>query len=304
MVRGAVLMAVGVSGALLMLLWTFGAAQGPQPAPAPAPPPRPAVLHQPGIVYARVGQDLQLDLAMPAEGSGPFPAIVCLHGGGWVAGERKQMAQTIEVLARNGYVAVAPDYRLAPQHRFPAQLEDCKAVVRWLRANATTYKIEPNRIGALGLAAGGHLACLLGVTHKDDLPEGKGGNPEQSSGVQAVVSVSGPTDLTQPVWSKVAVERNLLPLLGGTLEQVPDAYRAASPMTYATRGSPPFLFIHGVADRVVPPSQAQALSEKLRKAGGSARVVLLEGEGQTWRGEALHRALTEMLTFFNESLKK
>jgi acetyl esterase/lipase len=301
MVRGAVLMALGASGVLVML-WTFGVAQGPQP--APAPPPRPAVLHQPGIVYARAGEELRLDLAMPAEGAGPFPAVLCLHGGGWVAGERKQMAQTIEVLARRGYVAVAPDYRLAPQHRFPAQLEDCKAVVRWLRANATTYKIEPNRIGAVGLAAGGHLACLLGVTHRDDGFEGKGGNPEPSSGVQAVVSLSGPTDLTQPVWGKVAVERNLVPLLGGTIEQVPNAYRAASPMTYASRGGPPFLFIHGAADRVVPASQAQALAEKLRQAGGSARIVLLEGEGQTWRGEALRRGIAEMLNFLDERLKE
>jgi acetyl esterase/lipase len=291
--------------AVVAVLWTFGVAQGPRPDPAPSPSPRPQPLHQPDLVYARVGDAaLVLDLAMPSEGDGPFPAIVCLHGGGWVGGSRKEMTLTIDALARRGYVAVAPDYRRAPAHRFPAQLEDCKAAVRWLRANATTYKVEPNRIGVVGVAAGGHLSCLLGVTHRDDNLEGLGGNLDQSSGVQAVVSLSGPTDLTQPVWGKIVVERNLVPLLGGTLAQVPSAYRAASPMTYVTRSAPPFLFIHGGADDVVPPSQAQNLAEKLRQVGGSARVVLLDGEGHIWRGERLRWGIAEMLNFFDERLKE
>src|SRR5207253_1204092 len=98
----------------------------------------------------------------------------------------------------------------------------------------------------------------------------------------------------------VAVERNLVPLLGGTFEQVPNAYCAASPMTYANRGGPPFLLLHDAADRVVPPAQAQALAEKLRDAGGSARAVLLEGPDEAARGQAMLRGFAEVLNFFNE----
>src|SRR4051812_45924664 len=107
---------------------------------------RPKVLQEADVVFAQGGgSSLRLDLARPAEG-GPFPAVVCLHGGGWVSGDRRQMAQTIEVLARRGYVAVAPDYRLAPAHPFPAAVEDAKAAVRWLRANAAKYRIDRERI--------------------------------------------------------------------------------------------------------------------------------------------------------------
>src|SRR4051812_16305493 len=148
------------------------------------------------MVFARVGErDLLLDLARPERG-GPYPAVLLLHDGGWIDGSRKQFEQTLRTLAARGYVAVAADYRLAPQDRFPAPLEDCKAAVRWLRANAADHAIDPARVGVVGFAAGGHLACLLGVTVPEDGLEGAGGNPDQSSRVQAVVSFFGPTDLT------------------------------------------------------------------------------------------------------------
>src|SRR5205823_333626 len=174
----------------------------------------PQVRDEPDVEFARPGGvALKADLALPNEGKGPFPAVVCLHGGGWVSGDRKQMSKTIEVLARRGYVALAPDYRLAPAHRFPACVEDCKAAVRWLRANAGKYRIDPGRIGAVGLSAGGHLACLLGVTTPGDGLEGTGGNSDRSSAVQAVVSFAGPTDLTaEELWTKEVLRRNLEPL--------------------------------------------------------------------------------------------
>src|SRR5579884_678149 len=104
-----------------------------------------------GIVFGKGGEtELKLDLAMPKEGEGPFPAIICLHGGGWVGGERQQMKGTIEAMAQRGYVAISPDYRLAPQDRFPAQIEDCKAALRWVRANAEKYRINPEKIGVFG----------------------------------------------------------------------------------------------------------------------------------------------------------
>src|SRR5262249_51489713 len=141
------------------------------------------------LVYGKGGDtDLQLDLAMPKDGAGPFPALVCIHPGSWRQGNRQQLGQTIEVLAGHGYAAVTVSYRLVPTAIFPAQIEDCKAAVRWLRANAKKYKVDPDRIGAIGFSAGGHLACLLGTTDRNDGLEGNGGNPEQSSRVQAVVS--------------------------------------------------------------------------------------------------------------------
>jgi acetyl esterase/lipase len=286
----------GAVAGLGLLVWTFTAAQGP-----PA-----RVRQETDVVFAQVADiSLKVDVAMPIEGDGPFPAVVCLHGGGWVGGDRKQMSQTIEVLARRGYVAIAPDYRLASKHRFPACIEDCKCAVRWLRANAGKYRVNPARIAAVGLSAGGHLACLLGVTEPGDGLEGTTGPLDQSSRVQAVVSFSGPTDLTdETLHIPEVVKGNLVPLLGGTLAEVPDLYRKASPLHYSPGTPPPFLLIHGSADRVVPVHQAHALANKLKRSGASSRVMELEGEDHTWSGASLMKSIDQMLTFLDESLRK
>lgn len=259
-----------------------------------------------GIVFGKGGTtELKLDLAVP-QGEGPFPAILCLHGGGWIGGERQKMRGTIEEMARKGYVAISPDYRLAPRDRFPAQIEDCKAAVRWLRANAAKYRVNPERIGVFGFSAGAHLACLLGVTGKNDGLEGEGGNAEQSSAVQAVVSFFGPTDFTQPVWCKEVREQHLVPFLGGTADEKADVYRRASPLTYAGKNAPPFLFVHGTDDAIVPIQQSEALAEKLRQAGMSARLIAVDGEGHGWGWSHEHRivSIAEMMKFFDETLKK
>jgi acetyl esterase/lipase len=285
-----------VAGALLCAALATGA--------EPTPDPRP-VRRESDLAFGMGGgRVLKLDLAMPARGDGPFPAVVCVHGGGWVGGDRTQMATTITVLARCGYVAVSPDYRLAPADRFPAALEDCKAAVRWLRANAARYRINPNRIGAVGFSSGAHLACLLGVTEKEDGLEGSGGNAGESSAVQAVVSFFGPTDLTHRFWTPVMETKNLLPLLGGTLEEKPDAYRRASPLAYIRRTSPPFLCIHGTRDRTVPAQQSQAFVERLQGAGAAARLLLVPDVGHGWSGEKLWQSLGQMLHFFNEKLQR
>jgi acetyl esterase/lipase len=280
------------------------------------------ILFDANIVFGKGGNtDLRLDMARPASGgsvapgtefpvgpagAGPFPAIICLHSGGWVGGDRKQMKGTIEALARRGYVAVSPDYRLAPKDRFPAQIEDCKAVVRWLRANAEKYCINPQRIGAFGFSAGAHLACLLGVTSKDDGLEGESGNAEQSSAVQAVVSFFGPTDFTQPDWSKEVRQRHLEPFLGGPAEAKADVYHRASPMTYVSKNAPPFLFVHGTADDIVPIQQSERMVEKLQQAGVSARLIAVQEEGHGWGWSHEHRltGLAHMMNFFDAELKK
>jgi acetyl esterase/lipase len=257
------------------------------------------------IVYGKGGDTkLQLDLAMPKDGKGPFPAVVFLHGGGWRAGQRQQMRPLIEGAARRGFVAVTVSYRLAPKAKFPAQIEDCKAAVRWLRANAKKYKINPDRNGAVGFSAGGHLACLLGAGSKADKLEGSGGNAGQSSRVQAVVSFFGPTDFSTREWTKDLEEAVVVPFLGGTIDDRPEVYKQASPITYVSKESPPHLFFHGDKDKLVPVDQSKRLAKKLQGAGVPARVVVFEGDGHGFSKANNEKAIKEMYAFLAERLKK
>ena len=172
------------------------------------------------LVYGKGGAvDLQLDLATPAQGKGPFPAVVCIHGGGWRGGSRQQLDGLIKVLAKRGFVAATVSYRLTDKAAFPAQIEDCKAAVRWLRANAEKYRIRADAVGAVGFSAGAHLASLLGTADKSAELEGQGGNADQSSRVQAVVSFFGPSDFTVKTWDKKVEDFFLVPFFGGTFEE-------------------------------------------------------------------------------------
>ena len=254
------------------------------------------------------GQELRLDLAVPA-GPGPFPAILCVHGGGWRGGSRKLFAETLKVLAGRGYVAAAVEYRLAPDHKFPAQIEDCKCEVRWLRANAAKYKVDPNRIGAVGFSAGGHLVCLLGLTTRADGLEGTGDlTPDaarQSSRVQAVVSFFGPTDFTREDWDP-KVQPLITDFLGGTLKEKPAVYAKASPVTYVRpdKDNPPFLIFHGTQDDIVRYSHAVLLVKKLHEVKAPAELVTMEGEGHGWKGEKLQESVAKTILFFDRHLKQ
>ncbi len=257
-----------------------------------------------GVVFGKVGtRELQLDVAVPKTGTGPFPCVVFLYGGGWQVGSRKDMNAFMEGVAKIGYVGVAAEYRLVPGAVFPAQVEDCKAAVRWVRANAAKYRVNPEKIGVVGFSAGGHLASMLGVTGKEDGMEGDAGNADQSSKVQAVVNVFGPTDFCARNWDKKLETSVIVPFLGGTFEEKGETYKKASPITYVKKDSPAFLFIHGTTDAIVPVDQSTRMAEKLKEAGVDAKVVIYPGEGHGFSGAKNIEALKEMVAFLDARLK-
>ena len=265
----------------------------------------PEIVVERDLVYGKgADTDLKLDLAMPKAGDGPFPAVVFLHGEGWRAGNRQQMNHFIEGMAGLGYVAITVEYRLVPAARFPAQVEDCKAAVRWLRANARKYRVDPDRIGVVGFSAGGHLAAMLGVTGKEDGLEGIGGNPGQSSRVQAVVTFFGPTDFSTRDWSKDLENEVIVPFLGGSLADKSDVYKRASPINYVTRDAPPFLIFHGTDDKLVPIDQARRLAAKLKSLDVPTQLVELPGEGHGFTDAGNQRSMQQMLDFLGARLKQ
>ena len=149
------------------------------------------------VLYAQPdGEELRLDVAWPAKATAPAPGVVVLHGGGWTMGDRKSLDGLIRKFAAAGRPAATVSYRFAPKHPWPAQIEDAKAAVRFLRRNAAKYGMDPERMGAIGFSAGAHLAMMLGVTGPADGLEGSPAADDPSSRVQAVVSWFGPTDLT------------------------------------------------------------------------------------------------------------
>lgn len=258
---------------------------------------------QKNIEYGKVGdRPLVLNLAKPKELSEPAPAIVCIHGGGWAAGDKTMFDGLIRELANQGYVAVTVGYRFAPQDPFPAQVEDCKCAVRWLRKNAAELKIDPQRVGAVGASAGGHLAMMLGVMDTADGLEGSGGWPDESSKVQAVVAYFGPTNLVgeYPVASRGIVKN----FIGGTLEEKKDEYVRASPITYVDKSDAPLLIFQGTKDILVPYDQAFQMADALTKVGVPGRIEILLGQSHGWAGKELERTMRATREFFDEHLKE
>jgi acetyl esterase/lipase len=301
------------SARLLRILWlaALSSALGctttrPRPAPRPVSTPATIVRDENDVVYSRAGgEDLKLDVCAPKNLRGPFPAVVLIHGGGWDHGCKGDFQATAVALAERGYVALTIDYRLAPRHKFPAQLDDCRTAVRWLRAHAERYQVDPDRVGAFGISAGGHLALLLGLTETKNVNEKSGEYAEQSCKVQAVVNVMGPTDLARPGWPAYT-EELLVSLVGGERDKIPAAYASASPLTYVRPGLPPVLTIHGTADRLVPYEQAKLLHAALLEAGVTSRLETMEGKGhgEGWTADDLHRTGETILDFLNTYLKR
>ena len=235
------------------------------------------------IVYGTGGDvDLTLDLARPAQGTGPFPALVFLFGGGYTTGTKRSWADAIRKAAQRGYVAVAIDYRLTsvlengmPKYPFPAQVHDGKCAIRWLRSNAGAYAIDSNRIGVVGYSAGANLALMLGLTKVSDGLEGDCGDERMSSRAQAIINIAGVTDWVMAYHD--VYPKDTEALLSGLPEQTPERYTAASPLTYVNPDAPPVLSVYGTYDPLFP--QGKLLDEKMKAVGASHTLIIKDGVG-------------------------
>lgn len=313
-------------------------AADPAPVPAQGPAVAPAQVPQPGrdrfggrrgfeapagvkkiadVVYATVDGpdgdkiDLKLDLYVPekvAEGERARPLVIWIHGGGWQGGSKDRCPASRLVL--EGYTVASIQYRLTDVAPWPAQIQDCKGAVRWLRANAAKYGIDGERIAAWGSSAGGHLAAMLGLTNpKDDLVlEGDvGGNATESSSVQAVINWFGPADLVKLV-EGIDDEGDgeagpMMKLVGGKLSEHMHTLKQASPVTYASKDDAPMLIMHGTLDRLVPLEQSVMLRDALQACGARVELVEKAGSGHG-SGEFMRLAtLQQVKQFLDVHLK-
>jgi acetyl esterase/lipase len=277
----------------------------PRSASLSAQPPLPT---ERDVTYCTLdGVELKMDIYRPQRSAAPTPALLYVHGGGWTGGDKRSgegIRDIPELLAR-GYLVAAVNYRLAPRYKFPAMIEDVKCAVRFLRANAERFSINPEKIGAWGGSAGGHLVALLGTA---DATAGwdVGQYLEQSSRVQAVVDMYGPTDLT------VLFERanpRLMEQVFGTSDRNSETLQKASPVNWVSSDDPPFLILHGERDPLVPVSQSQIFYEKLRAAGVPATFVIVKNAGHGFAPlggpiSPSRQELTKMIAdFFDQYLK-
>ena len=241
------------------------------------------------LEYARAGdRSLCLDLYLPESHARPWPVILYIHGGAWREGS-KAHPRALRFVSE-GYAVASVGYRLSQEAIFPAQIHDCKAAVRWLRANADAYGLDTDRIAAWGESAGAHLASLLGASAGVADLEGELGCQEQSSAVTAVCSWFGPSDFLRMndgpgEMDHDAADSPESQLVGAPIQVRPDLVARANPITYVTSGAPPFLLMHGTGDRVVIPSQSELLHEALTRAGVRSTLILLGGLGHGFPGE-------------------
>ena len=246
------------------------------------------------------GHDLFADLYLPRGVARRPPVIVWLHGGGWKHGDRKLAPDLGRHFASQGFAMVSVDYRLSTTAPFPAQVEDVKTAIRWLRAVSDEYGLESDAIGLMGSSAGGHLAAIASLSG-DDQFHTPGAFDDVSSRVQAVVDAYGPIDFltmdderdalapgedddprsvrVPPGYQSAAADSFESLLVGAPIGSRPDLVRCANPVTYATRPDVPFLILHGRSDRVVPFTQSEHLYDALSAGGGEVTLALIDGLG-------------------------
>ena len=243
------------------------------------------------LVYASPGgRDLHLDLFLPRTGSGPFPAIVYIHGGGWQNGSKAAFRRQAAYMATKGFAGACIEYRLSGEAKYPAALDDSKAAVRWMRANAAKYGIDPDRIGAAGGSAGGHLVGLLGAMGE----------------VKAVAAFNPAVDLVSfGKSSPSSAQNSVYKFLGCTYAENPKLWAEATPITHVTAKSAPFLFLHGTADTTVPYQQSVDMMNKLKAAGVDAEIFPAEGAKHGFFNAPPHfePAMKRMEQFFVKQLR-
>lgn len=241
----------------------------------PEKPVEGAIREERDIEYSRIGErSLKLDLALPVDPPAPVPGVLFIHGGSWSGGSRDVYHYYTKRFAARGYAAATMSYRLSGEAVFPAAVHDAKNAVRWLRANADKYRIDPDRLAVVGGSAGGHLALMVGYTANQAQLEGEGDGTEISSHVSAVVDFYGPVDLTTEKGQSSDVVRRFL---GASYEDAPETFRLASPLFHLQAGAPPTLVIHGTLDQIVSVNQSDRLVERLQALEIPHHYERLEG---------------------------
>ena len=246
---------------------------------------------------------LELDLYRPEKFTGRLPVVVWVHGGGWKNGSKNGCPA--KWLAQHGFAVASINYRLTHQAQWPAQIDDCRSAVRWLRNNARQYRLDPERIGAWGSSAGGHLVAILGTI---DAPAGE----ETSSRVQAVCDWFGPTDLLSMPPNNVSATRTIeqvrnsngAKLLGATVRDIPEKAKQASGLYHVSSDDPPFLVMHGDEDPGVPIAQSERFVAALKQAKVRVSFHVVKGAGhggKLFKTDAVNKV---MLDFFNQTLKR
>lgn len=297
---------------LLPLLAVAALAQQPQLAkPAPtllSPEITSALEAHPAIVYAHYGQrEMQLDLWKPKATGKPLPAVVCIHGGGWFKGERSSMANLAQALAAEGFVTATISYRLSGEARFPAAIQDCKAAVRFLRANAAKFGIDANAIGVTGLSAGGHLAALLTTSGGVKELEGEGGHPDASSAVQAGIAMGAQSDLETTRIGDLSSKPDdpfYRTFLGDSQSKIPQTYALASPRHHLDKGDPPLLFMTGELDDAS--TRADEMRDDLAKVAIPTGLTLIPKAPHAFLGQqkAFDACVSASVEFFTKHLKR
>jgi acetyl esterase/lipase len=245
------------------------------------------------------GRALLLDLYLPETSEKPLPLIIWIHGGAWLAGSKDGGSPALQFTAE-GYAVAHVGYRLSGEATFPAQINDCKGAIRWLRANAKQHNISPEKFIAWGSSAGGHLAALVGTTGDVKDLEGTVNDLKESSRVQAVIDWYGPTDLlrmneTESDRRHDAPNSAESKLIGGPILENKEKAAKASPTSYITKGMPPFLIMHGDHDLEVPIRQSEILVEGLKKVGADVTFIAIKGAGHGIGGPQAIEPVREFL---------
>jgi acetyl esterase/lipase len=267
----------------------------------------------PDVIYARTAaRPLVLDLYLHENAGQPQPLIVFVHGGAFRAGSKKDCAEALKLIS-SGFAIASIGYRLSQEALFPAQIRDIKAAVRWLRAHAGEHNLDPNRFGAMGPSAGGHLVAMLGLSARVREWDDAGDHIESadssiSSAVQAVVDWFGPTDFLRMNDQPGGMDHDApdspeSQLIGAPIQQNPQLVARANPITYATPAAPPFLICHGDHDPLVLYTQSVMLHQALQKAGSQATLVLVPGAGHGFQGKQYRDMVEKAREFFNRHLR-